>query len=234
MKKFLITIISLILVAALGFGIYWSVVNFSTVKDTLDGANIYTQADVDAAYNDGYGEGNKNEESHLKELEGYKSLVNSLKDEIVKLEGNITSLSSQVDTLQGLCDSKDATISSLNDDITALNASIAQKEETIAFQEEQIIRLEKELGNLDPGDLTYAELEEQVATLYSEKYALEAEVDRLNIELSTVQTELEDVTEERDYLLDVKASLDSELDFTNNSIIALREQLIELGYTPVA
>ena len=52
-KKILGIIFSLVFVCAFAFVLTWAIINFNKVKEGMSGTQIYTNEDLDKAYNDG-------------------------------------------------------------------------------------------------------------------------------------------------------------------------------------
>ena len=65
MKKILITCICLVLAGAFTFAISWGVINFNKVKEGMSGTGVYTEQDLNKAYEDGYGQGIKDKAEYL-------------------------------------------------------------------------------------------------------------------------------------------------------------------------
>ena len=53
-NNILTIILSIVLIVAIGFGIYWAVNNIGKVTDTVNGTNLYTYEDIQKSYSDGY------------------------------------------------------------------------------------------------------------------------------------------------------------------------------------
>ncbi len=53
-KKVLTIIFSILIVAAFAFVLTWGIINWSKVKEGMAGNGLYTQDDVQNAYEDGY------------------------------------------------------------------------------------------------------------------------------------------------------------------------------------
>ena len=62
-KRIIAIVLSAVLLAVSVFSLVWGIINFNKVKEGFKGSGLYTQTDIDAAYEDGYGEalGNKQE-----------------------------------------------------------------------------------------------------------------------------------------------------------------------------
>ena len=91
-KKVLTLIFSLIFVGAFAFCLTWGIINFNKVKDGMSGIGVYTQEDINNAYNDGY-------DTALKDKNEYTELIAGYRDTITTLNDNISQLNSQVNNL---------------------------------------------------------------------------------------------------------------------------------------
>ena len=85
-KKIIVTIISLLLISALGFCVCWTVINFGKVKDGLSGTAIYTKEDVEKAYYDGYDKALNDKDDLLLQIEELRFLLSEKETELHNLE----------------------------------------------------------------------------------------------------------------------------------------------------
>ena len=74
-RKVLTIIFSILIVAAFAFVLTWGIINWSKVKEGMAGNGLYTQDDVQNAYEDGYN-------TALTDKEEYDNLINSYRDTI--------------------------------------------------------------------------------------------------------------------------------------------------------
>ena len=72
-RKVLTIIFSILIVAAFAFVLTWGIINWSKVKEGMAGNGLYTQDDVQNAYEDGYN-------TALTDKEEYDNLINSYRD----------------------------------------------------------------------------------------------------------------------------------------------------------
>ncbi len=77
-RKVLTIIFSILIVAAFAFVLTWGIINWSKVKEGMAGNGLYTQDDVQNAYEDGYN-------TALTDKEEYDNLINSYRDTIMSL-----------------------------------------------------------------------------------------------------------------------------------------------------
>ena len=93
MKKFLGIIISIVLIAGVGFGIFWSIQNYDKVEQGMSGTGLYVQSDLDKAYEDGYTKA-------LSDKKDYELLIVEYKDKIAVLTDTVTKMSKTISTLE--------------------------------------------------------------------------------------------------------------------------------------
>ena len=91
-KKVLGVTFSLIFVGLFIFVLTWGVINFNKVKDGMSGTGIYTEQDINSAYEDGYN-------TALKDKDEYNELINSYRDTITTQTDQISQLKNEVNTL---------------------------------------------------------------------------------------------------------------------------------------
>ena len=92
-KKILGIIFSLVFVCAFAFVLTWAIINFNKVKEGMSGTQIYTNEDLDKAYNDGYN-------TALENKDEYDALINSYRDNITTLNDSISQLNSDKANLE--------------------------------------------------------------------------------------------------------------------------------------
>ena len=135
------TIMIVLFVGAIGFGIYWLTNNSSKVVDSMNGTNIYTYEDVQKSYSDGYN-------TALENKSEYDELIASYRDTITTLNNNINTLNGQITTLQNTITSKNGDISGLEAQITTLQTQKANLESQITSLNNQIASLQSEIENV--------------------------------------------------------------------------------------
>ena len=91
-KKVLSIIFSLLFACAFVFVIVWCIINFNKVEEGISGTGIYTQEDINNAYNDGYN-------TALENKTEYEELINSYRDTITTQTDQISQLNSQITVL---------------------------------------------------------------------------------------------------------------------------------------
>ena len=116
-KRIIAIVLSAVLLAVSVFSLVWGIINFNKVKEGFKGSGLYTQTDIDAAYEDGYGEalGNKQEYDALiaeyrdkladyeiikKELAVSKDNINELNEKVYSLQSYISECETLIDKMK--------------------------------------------------------------------------------------------------------------------------------------
>lgn len=102
-KQITAIVLSVILIAVSAFSITWGVINFNKVKDGLSGTGLYTQDDVTAAYEDGYGTALDNKQEYEDLIAEYRDKLSDyeiIKKELAVSKDNINELNEKVYNLQ--------------------------------------------------------------------------------------------------------------------------------------
>lgn len=168
-RKVLTIIFSILIIGAFAFILTWGIINWSKVKDGMAGNGLYTQEDVQNAYEDGYNKALSDKSEYDKLIDSYRDTIttqndlisqytseatalnNSIKDyqgQINTLNEQKTALETQIETLNTIKTSNEVTISDLNGQIAALSNQVlilqANKEENA----NQIAALNSQIANL--------------------------------------------------------------------------------------
>ena len=88
-------ILTIILIAVLGFATYWVAVNYETVKATFNGTKLYTQKEVTDAYNKGV----EDKTSYEKQITNWMTSYETVATEKVALTERITNNEKQIEQL---------------------------------------------------------------------------------------------------------------------------------------
>jgi len=138
-KKVLGITFSLLFIVTFAFCAVWVGINWSTVKDSLSGTQLYTEADINSAYADGYDTALTQADTYAELISQYRDTITTLTSQVSTLTNNnsdyailVTNLNAQLDAfeitiaeLNSSSQEDDATISNLNQQVTALQVSIA-------------------------------------------------------------------------------------------------------------
>ena len=142
-------IFSLVLIVVLGLGIIWCIANYSKLEEGFSGSNLYTQEDLNNAYNDGYN-------TAFTDREEYESLINSYRDKITTQSDEIDKLKDEIQLLKNDNNNKadkiaelEADCSDLKNKITLLETSGLEDEQTIALLQHELEEKNAEITRLN-------------------------------------------------------------------------------------
>ena len=172
-KKIIGLVVSILLVGAFAFCLTWTIVNWDKVTQGISGANLYTETDLNEAYEDGYNTALTNEAEYEAAINGYRDTVTNLNDQIALYASQISGLTetnnmhlAAISGLQGsvaelnglIADYKttqtanqntinglSAQVVSLQSQVTNLLAQISQNTNTISMLNNQITQLQNEV-----------------------------------------------------------------------------------------
>ena len=220
-KKVLSLIFSLLFVGAFTFVLVWGITNFNKVQEGLSGTGLYTQEDLNKAYEDGY-------DTALTDKAEYEELINSYRDTITTLTDQVTlltyanqdcatqiknltetklGLETQVTNLTSIKNQNEATIMSLNAEIVGLRKQVQTLTESNEDKTEEIRVLNNQITNLQS-------LISQLQTTN----ALNVEtINSLNAQISNLNAQISDLT--------------MQLQNNSSNVIALQNRIAELERT---
>ena len=204
-KKVLTAIFSVIIIGVFAFLITWGVINWTKVKEGMAGNGLYTQDDVQNAYEDGYSSALTDKEEYDKLINSYRDTIttqndlisqytseatalnNSIKDyqgQINTLSEQKIALETQIETLNTIKASNEATISELNGEIATLSNQIMDLQVNKNENERQINVLTEQLTNL-----------QNLNTQLQENNALNVKtIDGLNAQIISLNNQIADLT----------------------------------------
>lgn len=146
--KVLSIIFSVILILALAFAITWGVINWSKIKEGMKGNGLYTQEDINNAYQDGYDAALNDKIEYDALLDEYRDTITTLTDQISQLNSEISTLTKSNNALEleiiGLTQIKEG----LEAQVENLLSNKADNEATIVALNNQIIGLETQIETL--------------------------------------------------------------------------------------
>lgn len=165
-KKIIGLIVSILLVGAFGFCLSWTIINWDKVQDGISGTGLYTQDDLNKAYQDGYDTALTNEGE-------YTALIDEYRDTVLNLNDTIAQLNSQVAALVNTNGNLNISIANLQNQKSNLESTVATLTETSN-------------GNL----FTISSLYVQVAELQTQINSLTLSGDNKEIELASLNTQI--------------------------------------------
>ncbi len=221
-KKVLTWVFSLLFAVAFIFVLCWGIINFNKVKDGMSGSGVYTQKDLNNAYQDGY-------ETALTNKEEYEILINGYRDKITTLNDTISQLNSQIGTLTNNNKDYQNEITRLNgvietnqNTITNLESIIDNNNSTINDLNNQITNYTQQISSLNADILT---LEEDVDLLTLQKENLESQIESKNDEIASLNSNLDDYRTLVSQLNEEIVGLENDLEIASNTIVSLRNEL---------
>lgn len=126
-KKTLSAVVSIVLILAFAGVLAWGIVNYDKVKDGLSDSNLYTKADIDASYKDGYTTAFADKEALLQLINANRATISQNEETIARLESEKNDLTTQLSRIDELNES----ISNLQDENERLTSVIASYEEQL-------------------------------------------------------------------------------------------------------
>lgn len=228
-RKVLTIIFSILIIAAFAFVLTWGIINWSKVKDGMAGNGLYTQDDVQNAYEDGYSTALTDKEEYDKLINSYRDTITTQNDlisqytsEATALNGTIkdyqgqvatlneqkTALETQIETLNTVKASNEATISELNGQIAALSNQVLTLQANKDENARQITALTEQITNLQNLNAQLQENNElnlqTITGLNGQIYSLNEQIEHLQ---SQIQTELSAVTQLNDKIAELQNSV---------------------------
>ena len=146
-KKIVGIVFSVLFIAAFAFVLTWGIINFEKVKDGMAGNGLYTQDDIQNAYEDGYS-------TALSDKEEYDKLINSYRDTITTQNDLISQYTSEATALNGTIKDYQGQVATLNEQKTALETQIDTLNTIKASNEAAISDLNGQIATLSNQVLT--------------------------------------------------------------------------------
>jgi len=204
-KKVLGIIFSLVFIGVFIFTLCWGIINFNKVKDGLSGTGIYTEEDVNNAYEDGYDEALSNKTEYDELINGYKDTITNQTDEISKLNSQVSSLTNTNKDYSIQIDNLRNQKSNLETQVTNLNEIKVTNETLISELNAEITSLENEIANLESDKQTnsvemqqkneqIARLQDTVAQLQKTHELNVNTIDSLNSQIASLNSQISDMT----------------------------------------
>ena len=205
-RKVLGIIFSILFVGAFTFVLCWGIINFNKVKDSMSSTGVYTEQDVNNAYQDGY-------DTALQDKQSYDELIGSYRDTITTLTDQISQLSSQVTVLTNTNRDYSNQITNLENQKSNLTTQVENLTTIKTDNEHLISELNKEVDNL----------QSEVSRLVNSGYNNEQELAQKNTQITNLQntvTQLQKTNE-----LNVQT-----INNLNNQVTSLNSQISEMTF----
>lgn len=207
-RKVLTIIFSILIIGAFAFILTWGIINWSRVKEGMSGSGLYTQDDIQSAYEDGYS-------TALADKEEYDKLINSYRDTITTQNDLISQYTSEANALNG-------TIKDYQNQVDVLN-------EQKAALETQIETLNTISSN---NEATISELNGQIAALSNQVLVLQAskednarQIEQLNEQIAGLQSINAQLQQNNELNTNTINALNTQIVSLNNQIAELNLQM---------
>ena len=231
-KKVLGIIFSFIFLGLFIFVITWGVINFNKVKDSMSGTGIYTETDMNLAYEDGYN-------TALKDKNEYTELINSYRDTITIQTDQISQLNTKIDNLTNEntdysieIDSLKQTIDINEEIISNYEVKIENNESTIATLEEDIEDLNITINSLNEeiqnGNIEIEILENRITSLNNQIESLNENIGSLELANTNYSTQIITLSNQNSLLSAQLLTLQNELLSNNSQIAKLNDKINDL------
>ncbi len=207
-KKVLTIIFSILIIGAFAFVLTWGIINWSKVKDGMAGNGLYTQDDVQNAYEDGYSTALSDKEEYEKLIDGYRDTITTQNDLISQYTSEATALNNTIKDYQGQVEALNEQKSALEAQIETLNTIKAGNEATISDLNGQI-----------------AELSNQVLALQANKNENERQITQLNEQITSLQRLNTQLSENNELNTKTINGLNAQIVSLNNQISDLTLQM---------
>ena len=231
-KKILGIIFSLVFVCAFAFVLSWGIINFNKVQEGLSGTGIYTEQDLNEAYQDGY-------DTALTDKDEYDTLINGYRDNITTLQDTISQLNSQItiltknnkDYISAITDLEE--VKTQNEQtILNLKTEIESNESTISLLESDKLELQIQVTNLEEQIVErnnkITELVESITSLEEEKEDLVIALNTSEENRAELEIEIAGLKEKISILESEKTSLISQNNILSNQVVSLNIQIDNL------
>jgi len=207
-RNVLTFIFSALFIFAFVFVLIWGIVNFNKVKDAMSGTGVYTEQDVNNAYEDGYNKALENKAEYDKLINDYRDTITNQTDQISQLNSEITlltnnnkdykkqittleeqktNLQTQVDNLTQISNDNNATITNLNADIISLNNDKITLQNTITENEKTITNLRNQIQILEEEIFVLESTNSNNTNLIAEK---NLEIQNLNNQITLLNNDI--------------------------------------------
>ena len=187
-----VIVLTLILVAVLGFCTYWIATNFETVKSSLDGTKLYTQEEITEAYNKGVAD-RKNFENEINEWISKYEISELAKSE---LQIQINEKQDLINQKQEELNNALSTNESLEEDMLLKQSEIDALVNELALLENEYNELLKQYAELENNSNINNKLIESINS--NNQYVITYYYNGLNFALITKGSTLANVLPELD------------------------------------
>ena len=207
-RKILTIIFSVLIIGVFAFLLTWGIINWSKVKEGMAGNGLYTQEDVQNAYEDGY-------HTALSDKEEYEKLINSYRDTITTQNDLISQYTSEAIALNNTIKDYQWQVLSLNEEKITLETQIETLNTINASNEARISELNGQIASLS----------NQVLILQANKDDNERQIKQLNEQIANLQALNTQLQETNELNLKTINGLNAQIASLNNQIAELTLQM---------
>ena len=200
-KNILGIIFSIIFIGAFAFAITWAVINQEKVKELMSGTGIYTEEDLNSAYEDGYN-------TALENKDEYDTLINSYRDTITTQTDEISKLNSQIILLTNNNKDYEIQIASLESQKTELETNVSNLQTINSQNEITITGLNETIRN-EINSNTITSLNAQIISLNSQISELTYQLQNNGSIVTSLNNKIAQLEESIAYYENYIASLES-------------------------
>ncbi len=231
-KKIVGLIFSIIFVGAFGFVLTWGITNFNKVQEGISGTGLYTQEDLNNAYQDGYDTALDNKGEYDELINGYRDTITTLNDSISQLNSQIASLKNTNQDCQNQITSLTNQKTSLESEIANLNTNKVDNEKTITNLNNQISNLNVQITNLNnviqTNETTINGLNGQIVSLNTQIAGLNQTITNNETTISNLRISINELNAQIVELSTDKQANQTQIAMLNNEISSLNEQITSL------
>ena len=204
-KKIIGIVFSVLFIGVFVFVLVWGIINFDKVKAGMSGNGLYTQEDIQNAYEDGYNTALSDKEEYDELINSYRDTITTQNDLISQYSSEATALNNSIKDYQGQIATLNEQKSVLETQIETLNTIKASNEATITDLNGQIATLANQVltlqANKDENERQITQLNEQIANLQSLNTQLQETnelnvktISGLNAQVANLNTQINDLT----------------------------------------
>ncbi len=231
-RKILGLIFSLVFLGAFAFVLSWGIINFNKVKEGMSGTELYTQEDLNNAYQDGYDTALENKDEYDELISGYRDTITTLNDNISQLNSQITNLKNSNQDCQNQIANLNYAKANLESEIVRLNENKSDNEKTIDSLNSQITSLNSQITNLndtiDTNEITINSLNNQITSLNTQIAGLNQTITNNDKIISDLRININELNAEIERLTNSNQSNQTEINILKNQVNTLNEQIVSL------
>jgi len=231
-KKIVGLIFSIIFIGAFAFVLTWGITNFNKVQEGISGTGLYTEEDLNNAYQDGYDTALTNKDEYDELINGYRDTITTLNDSISQLNSQITNLKTTNQDCQNQITSLTNQKISLEEEIDNLNTNKVDNEKTITNLNNQIANMNFQITNLNntiqANETTINGLNGQIVSLNTQIAGLNQTITNNENTISSLRININELNDEIVRLSNDKQANQTQIAMLNNEISSLNEQITSL------